>query len=407
MIPPTLATGDPQLRQRFLDGMSHAACSVHVVTTDGPGGRFGVTVSAMASVSADTAKPTLLVCIHHLSPTARAVLDNGVFCVNLLRDDQTHISEVFAGRLKTHNNDRFACARWTTQATGAPRVIDPLVAFDCRVTASERVGSHLVVFGYVEDIFIASAGTPLIYASRAYGTPQRFERRVALSSEPAAHPVLSLGCFQTFAPNVIPELVARLAKLHGGLKLKLVEADERGLLETLRRGESEVALLYDFGLGPDIEAEPLADVVPYVLLAEGHPLAAAAAISLQDLVPEPLILLDVEPSREYFRSLFANYGLEPTLGLRTSSFEMVRGLVSHGLGYGLLGTKPANNMSYDGRALVSRPLLTPVPPSRLVLARVAGRALTPIAADFAAECRDFFRTTGGDALEKTHAHSDP
>jgi len=89
---------DPALRQRFLLGMSHAACTVNVVTTDGAAGRHGVTVSAMVSVSADTPQPTLLVCIHHRSAVAAAVLANGVFCVNVLRDDQAHISDNFAGR---------------------------------------------------------------------------------------------------------------------------------------------------------------------------------------------------------------------------------------------------------------------------------------------------------------------
>jgi flavin reductase (DIM6/NTAB) family NADH-FMN oxidoreductase RutF len=85
------------LRRRFLIGMSHAACTVNVVTTDGAAGRHGVTVSAMVSVSADTPQPTLLVCIHHLSPVADALLKNGVFCVNVLREDQAHISDSFAG----------------------------------------------------------------------------------------------------------------------------------------------------------------------------------------------------------------------------------------------------------------------------------------------------------------------
>src|ERR1700733_6632940 len=88
---------DSGLRQRFLHGMSHAACTVNVVTTDGAAGRHGVTVSAMVSVSADTPQPTLLVCIHHLSPVAEALLENGVFCVNVLGDDQVHISYHFAG----------------------------------------------------------------------------------------------------------------------------------------------------------------------------------------------------------------------------------------------------------------------------------------------------------------------
>src|SRR5271163_5317054 len=92
------AASDHALRQRFLLGMSHAACTVNVVTTDGAAGRHGATVSAMVSVSADTPQPTLLICIHHKSAVAAALLENGAFCVNVLRDDQTHISESFAGR---------------------------------------------------------------------------------------------------------------------------------------------------------------------------------------------------------------------------------------------------------------------------------------------------------------------
>jgi flavin reductase (DIM6/NTAB) family NADH-FMN oxidoreductase RutF len=165
-------SADSSLRQRFLLGMSHAACTVIVVTTDGEGGRHGVTVSAMVSVSADRPHPILLVCIHHLSPAAPAVLRNGVFCVNVLREDQHYISDSFAGRSGVHGADKFRCARWTTQLTGAPRVLDALVAFDCHVTASERVGSHFVVFGCVQDIFVGGGGAPLIYANRAYGVPQ-------------------------------------------------------------------------------------------------------------------------------------------------------------------------------------------------------------------------------------------
>src|SRR5277367_5810258 len=118
------------LRQQFLVGMSHAACTVNVVTTDGVAGRHGVTVSAMVSVSADTPQPTLLVCIHHLSPAVAALLENEVFCVNVLRDDQAHISDNFAGRGGVQGAAKFECASWTTQVTGAPRVVDCLVAFD-------------------------------------------------------------------------------------------------------------------------------------------------------------------------------------------------------------------------------------------------------------------------------------
>jgi flavin reductase len=183
------SSSDPALRRRFLDGMSQAACTVSVVTTAGSAGRHGVTVSAMVSVSADTPQPTLLVCIHERSPVVAALLANGVFCVNVLRADQALISDSFAGRGGVHGSAKFECTRWTTQVTGAPRVIDALVAFDCRVTASECVGSHWVVFGSVLDIHIAGNGSPLIYANRAYAVPQHFPARTLEGGDRAyAHP---------------------------------------------------------------------------------------------------------------------------------------------------------------------------------------------------------------------------
>ncbi len=374
------------LRQQFLHGMSHAACTVNVVTTDGIAGRHGVTVSAMVSVSADTPQPTLLVCIHHLSPVIDAVLKNGVFCVNVLRDDQAHISDNFAGRSGAQGAAKFDCASWTTQLTGAPRVVDALVAFDCRVTASERVGSHFVVFGSVQDIFVAGTGAPLIYANRAYGVPRRFHQRRSPRGGAAAG-ALAIGCYQVFAPYIIPALVSRITKLHPGVALTLIEADQDHLVASLRRSDTEIALLYDFGLSEDLHVERLAELTPYVLLAEGHPLAAAPTIELAELMAESLILLDIEPSRNYILSLFRDAGLEPQVGYRSRSLEMVRGLVGHGLGYSLLATKPANNMTYDGRALVARPLAGAVRNSRLVLATLRGRPMSAMAQEFAEHCR--------------------
>jgi flavin reductase (DIM6/NTAB) family NADH-FMN oxidoreductase RutF len=389
---------DPGLRQRFLLGMSQAASTVNVVTTDGVAGRHGVTVSAMVSVSADTPQPTLLVCLHNKSAVAAALLQNGVFCVNVLRDDQAHISDHFAGRSGVHGAAKFDCAEWTTQLTGAPRVVDSLVAFDCRVTASERVGSHFVVFGSVQDIFVAGGGAPLIYANRAYGVPRRFHQRRAARTS-SVELSLSLGCYQVFAPYVVPALVARLTKLHPEIELTLLEADQEHLIASLRRNDMEVALLYDFGLGEDLNVTPLAELTPYVLLPDGHPLCAASSIALEELVSEPLVLLDLEPSRDYFLSLFRESALEPLIGYRTKSLEMLRGFVGHGLGYSILATKPANNMSYDGRALVTRPLKNAAKNSRLVLVTSAGRTMSPMAQEFAAHCRSFF---GG-----LHAHPHP
>jgi DNA-binding transcriptional LysR family regulator len=229
----------------------------------------------------------------------------------------------------------------------------------------------------------------LIYANRAYGVPRRFHQRRS-PRHGAAAGALAVGCDQVLAPYILPALVARLTKLHPEIALTLVEADHEHLVASLRRNDTEIALLHDWRLGDDLRTERLAELTPYVLLAEGHPLAAAPGIALQDLVQEPLVLLDVEPNRNFMLSLFRERGLEPQIGYRSRSLEMVRGLVGHGLGYSLLATKPANNMTYDGRALVARPLAAAVQNSRLVIAALDNRALSGLAVEFADHCRALF-----------------
>lgn len=160
------------LRERFLAGMSAAACTVNIVTTDGAAGRFGVTVSAMASISADGERPTLLACIHHRSAAAEGILRNGVFCLNILRADQSHISDNFGGRPADPLVDKFDCAEWAGTPSGAPRIADSLVAFDCRLISGERVGTHHIFIGAVEHVFASDDGQPLIYSNRRYGMPQ-------------------------------------------------------------------------------------------------------------------------------------------------------------------------------------------------------------------------------------------
>ena len=67
---------------RFREAMRRMASGVSVITTDGPAGRFGVTVSSLCSLSLEP--PSVLACVHHLSPALRAVIENGVFCANVL-----------------------------------------------------------------------------------------------------------------------------------------------------------------------------------------------------------------------------------------------------------------------------------------------------------------------------------
>ena len=154
------------LRARFLHAMSRAAATVSVVTTDGPAGRAGITVSAMTSVSADGEAPTMLVCVNRGASAAEPILRNGCFAINVLEASQEALAERFAGRAAVA--DRFDGVGTDRLATGAPLLRGGLAGFDCAVQSSELVGTHHVLIGAVRAVRVAETGTPLIYGMRSY-----------------------------------------------------------------------------------------------------------------------------------------------------------------------------------------------------------------------------------------------
>ncbi len=156
------------MRDQFLTAMSAAGTTVYVVTTDGEAGLHGVTVSAMSSVSADMEDPTLLVCIHHLSPAADAIMKNKAFAVNMLRSDQSRISDIFAGR-GANGDNIFSHVDWHNVNTGVPILTDALVSFDCHLYQVERVGTHFILIGGVVGIHHPEEGDALVYSRRSYG----------------------------------------------------------------------------------------------------------------------------------------------------------------------------------------------------------------------------------------------
>jgi len=150
----------------FREAMSRVATAVHVVTTDGAGGRMGATVSAFCSVSDEP--PTVLVCLNRTSRLHGALLKNRVFCVNTLSEGHENVSDAFAGRGQLDMEERFARTTWTPLATGSPGLDDARLSVDCEVFSVSEVGTHSVIIGSVRDVRMREPGKSLIYIQRGY-----------------------------------------------------------------------------------------------------------------------------------------------------------------------------------------------------------------------------------------------
>ncbi|MGK7651748.1 MULTISPECIES: flavin reductase family protein [unclassified Roseovarius] len=150
-------------REAFIGAMRQVAATVTVVTTDGPAGRAGATVSAFTSLSADP--PSLLVCLKADSTIARAVSANGVFCVNILPEDADDLARRFAGLLDADHPDRFEGIEVFDTEFGP--LLPRATAFSCTLTHRHVHGSHAICIGDVTGI--SDAGEkPLTYMSGSF-----------------------------------------------------------------------------------------------------------------------------------------------------------------------------------------------------------------------------------------------
>lgn len=155
----------PVAAKDFVNAMGLAATGVSVVTTDGPGGRFGLTVSAVSSVSADP--PLVLICINRRSPAVAALDDNGSFAVNLLAAHNRSYAETFSGRPREGKPFDFANHDWHDGETGLPLVKDATAAFECDTHSSIDAGTHRIYIGRVVAAHKGDAD-PLVYCNRAF-----------------------------------------------------------------------------------------------------------------------------------------------------------------------------------------------------------------------------------------------
>jgi DNA-binding transcriptional LysR family regulator len=199
---------------------------------------------------------------------------------------------------------------------------------------------------------------------------------------------LNIGCLVTVAPFLIPPLLGSFAASYPRLQIRWREGNHESLVDGLEAGMLDLAILYDFDVPRSLHCTPLRSMPLQVVVHSGHRLARRAALSLLDFVGEPLILLDLPKSRDYFLSVFGDLGLEPKIAHRTSSFEMVRSLVANGLGYSLLNFCPPLSFPQHG-AIVSRPLVEGSRPAHLVLARLHRYRAAGIIEEFTQRARDF------------------
>jgi len=244
-------------------------------------------------------------------------------------------------------------------------------------------------------LFARTAGqgiAPTHYGQQKLGEFRRLRINAqrTLNADMAENAILNLGVFSTLGPRYAPRLVRGFQDETPIFQVRLHEANLETLSGWLETGRIDVALIYDLGLPSTLEITPLADIRPYGLLPAGHPLAGRKAISMAELLQDPLILMSLPHSRGYFLTLAQMHGISPTIAYETASVEMLRSMVANGLGVGLLATDIPHDTAYDQRPVVRMPLTGNLAPHRIALARSGQLRSNPLVNQFTAYAQSAF-----------------
>ena len=184
---------------------------------------------------------------------------------------------------------------------------------------------------------------------------------------------LRVGVVYTIGPYLLPRIMKHMIERHPQMPLILQENFTLRLIEMLRSGELDVAVLAEPFDSTGLAVLPLYDEDFVVAVPKKHPLALRKSVNSAELKDQSMLLLGVghcfrdqvlEVCPESARFSANSAGIQKTV--EGSSLETIRYMVAEGLGITLLPRMSV--VTEEDPMLAFIPFDEPVPNRRVVLA---------------------------------------
>jgi len=219
-----------------------------------------------------------------------------------------------------------------------------------------EIGIQLFIRHHATGLSLTAAGKVMLREAKRVIDQAQGLYVVASETSDQIRGDLVVGCLTTLAPMMMPELACSFTADYPETRIRHVGTNQESLLNGLRRAEIDLAVTYNLHIAEDISFVPLARLPMYVAIGEHHPFARRKSLSLSELSDEPMILLDLPLSREYFLGMFTKEGLQPNIWARSEHADMILAMVANGYGYTLSNVFPRSDVALDGRRVIRIPL---------------------------------------------------
>jgi DNA-binding transcriptional LysR family regulator len=208
-------------------------------------------------------------------------------------------------------------------------------------TLEAEVGVPLLVRLRGGPVLTDAGELLLSHAEIAIGRLEQAERELAeLSGLESGE--LRLVSFPSASATLITEAASIFTQRHPDVRLSLTEGEPENSIPQLKRGEHDLAVVYDFDQGPfeedrDVELQLLLTEKLHVALPADHPLAGRKEIELCDLDREPWLCGNATTScRAMTVQSCRSANFEPDIAFESNDYNVLKSLVAAGLGVTLL-----------------------------------------------------------------------
>lgn len=171
-----------------------------------------------------------------------------------------------------------------------------------------------------------------------------------------SRPHLSIGASLTMAKYILPLVLKRVAVAHPNLRVTVLMANSHAVLDLLRVGEIDLALVESQIPITTFRVLPFMDDAPRVVVSRDHPWSRRQAVAVEEMLKEPAII--GEPgsgTRWVWEELLARHGY----GVRDLNIQMVlattqaiKAMVSSGMGYSVLSPLTLDRHDRESLCLV-------------------------------------------------------
>jgi flavin reductase (DIM6/NTAB) family NADH-FMN oxidoreductase RutF len=147
----------------FRNALGNFATGITIVTAKGPNDELlGLTANSFNSVSLDP--PLVLFSLDRGAYSLKPLQASGAFAINVLCEDQQHLSTNFARSL----TDKWSGVDYEIWETGSPILKGAIAVFECEIHSMYDGGDHIIFIGRVLRMRADPERRPLLYFRGRY-----------------------------------------------------------------------------------------------------------------------------------------------------------------------------------------------------------------------------------------------